>query len=330
MSPAHITSIHPASAIPGGRITLEGSGFTVDGERLPDVRIGRERARVVFASPKRLGCIVPAVAEGGDLAIAVDGAADLAQLNVGAPLATGLHQVDNPVFDAEGNLYVTFSGTRGQEVPVSIFRVRQNGTRETFSSGVVNPTSMAVDRDGRLYVSSRFEGTVYRLDADGTPTPFASDLGVACGLAFAPDNTLFVGDRTGTIFRVNGDGRADTVATLPASVAAFHLALGPDGSLYVTAPTLSASDAVYRIAPDGGATVRYQGFGRPQGIAFDRRGRLLVVEALSGDCGIYRLDGDGPPELVLSGQNLVGLALDPHAGLVVCTNDTAYRLARDL
>ena len=79
------------------------------------------------------------------------------------PLATGLHQVDNPVFDHDGNLYVTYSGTRGQEVPVSIFRVRPNGTRETFASGVVNPTSMAVDPDGRLYVSSRFEGTVYRV-----------------------------------------------------------------------------------------------------------------------------------------------------------------------
>jgi len=37
--------------------------------------------------------------------------------------------------------------------------VTPNGTRETFSSGIVNPTSMAIDSDDRLYVSSRFEGT---------------------------------------------------------------------------------------------------------------------------------------------------------------------------
>ena len=71
--------------------------------------------------------------------------------------------MDNPVFDRDGNLYVTYSGTRGQEVPVSIFKVRPNGTRETFSSGIVNATSMAIDPEGRLYVSSRFEGTVYRV-----------------------------------------------------------------------------------------------------------------------------------------------------------------------
>ena len=110
---------------------------------------------------------------------------------------------------------------------MSIFRVRPNGTRETFSSGIVNPTSMAVDPEGRLYVSSRFEGTVYRLLPDGSAEPFATDLGVACGLAFAPDGTLFVGDRSGTIFKVDRGGQATTFASLPSSVAAFHLALGP-------------------------------------------------------------------------------------------------------
>jgi streptogramin lyase len=74
---------------------------------------------------------------------------------------------------------------------------------------------------------------------DGTTEAFAHDLGVACGLAFAPDGMLFVGDRSGTIFRVDPNGHATTFATLPASVAAFHLAIGPDGALYV-----SRSDAV--------------------------------------------------------------------------------------
>ena len=45
--------------------------------------------------------------------------------------------------------------------------------------------------------------------------------------------------------------RATLFASLPASVAAFHVAFGPDGWLYVTAPTLGARDCVYRIGPDG-------------------------------------------------------------------------------
>jgi len=230
------------------------------------------------------------------------------------------------VFDREGNLYVTYSGTRGQQVPVSIFRVRPNGTRETFSSGIVNPTSMAIDPEGRLYVSSRFEGTIYRVDADGAVATFATDLGVACGLAFAADGTLFVGDRSGTIFKLDRDGRAETFASVPASVAAFHLAVGPDGVLYVTGPTLSSYDSLYRIMPDGGVTARYERFGRPQGLAFDPRGTLFVVDALAGASGLYRIPSQGDPELVLSGPGLVGVAFDAHGGLVVSSNETAYRL----
>src|SRR5216110_1858090 len=210
MSP-RVTAVRPSWAIEGGRIVIDGPDFPVDRQRLPEVRIGGAPARVVAAASTSLSVIVPSGIDGvyGDLTLFID---------IAAQFATGLHQVDNPVFDREGNLYVTYSGTRGQQVPVSIFRVRPNGTRETFVSGIVNPTSMAFDREGRLYVSSRFEGTVYRVGDDGMAEPFASDLGVACGLAFAPDGTLYVGDRSGTIFRVDRDGHAVMFATLPPSV----------------------------------------------------------------------------------------------------------------
>src|SRR5437870_5515517 len=211
--PARVDAIHPLWAIEGGRIDIEGSGFT-DDPPPPEVRIGDARARLVFASSTRLGVVVPTGLDSGRVAVRV-GAAPPAFIEVAAPFATGLHQIDNPVFDRDGNLYVTFSGTRGQQVPVSIFRVRPNGTRETFSSGIVNPTSMAIDPQGQLYVSSRFEGTVHRVAQDGSLELFANDLGVACGLAFARDGTLFVGDRSGTIFRVDRGGKAAPFASLP-------------------------------------------------------------------------------------------------------------------
>ena len=325
--PALVTRITPFQAIEGGRIVIEGDGFVVDGPTLPEVRIGDAPARVVQAAPTRLSAIVPAGLEAGRVPVRIAGVSGAtAFLDIAAPFAAGLHQVDNPVFDRAGNLYVTFSGTRGQKVPVSIFRVTPNGTRETFSSGVVNPTSMAVDPQDRLHVSSRFEGTVYRVANDGTVEAVATDLGVACGLAFAPDGILFVGDRSGTIFRVDHKGRAETFATLPQSVAAFHLAMGPDGALYVTGPTLSSYDSLYRIDADGTVTTRYAGFGRPQGLAFDANGTLFVVEALAGASGLYRIPPAGDPELVLAGPGLVGVAFDGTGALVVTSNETAYRL----
>ncbi len=327
--PPRVTAIHPLWAIEGGRITLEGSEFPTNRPELPDVRIGDQPARVVFASPTRIGVVIPTgLVEAARVPVRIEGMpGETTFVTLAVPFATGLHQVDNPVFDRDGNLYVTYSGTRGQQVPVSIFRVRPNGTRETFSSGIVNPTSMAIDRDGQMFVSSRFEGNVYRLAADGTAEPFATDLGVACGLTFDADGTLYVGDRSGTIFKVDRKAHARTFASLPPSVAAFHLAVGPDRTLYVTAPTLSSYDAIYRIGRDGTVNAAHTGFGRPQGLAFDATGALFVVDALAGNSGLYRVGKSGPPELVLAGPGLVGVAFDPHGGLVVCSNDTAYRLS---
>jgi sugar lactone lactonase YvrE len=324
---SRVTAVRPAWAIEGGRITIEGTSFPLDHSHLPTVHIGGVPARVVRASTTTLSVIVPSGLDGGSVPIKIDGlSGDTPFVDVGGTFATGLHQVDNPVFDRDGNLYVTYSGTRGQQVPVSIFKVRPNGTRETFSSGIVNATSMAIGPDGQLYVSSRFEGTVYRVAADGTFEPFARELGVACGLAFADDGSLFVGDRSGTLFRVDRSGNARPFVTLPASVAAFHLAIGPDRAIYVTAPTLSTYDPIYRVELDGVVTTLDARFGRPQGIAFDAQGTFFVVEALAGASGLYRLPGGGEPELVLAGQNLIGVAFDSFGALIVCSNETAYRL----
>src|SRR5437763_9763630 len=249
-----VTAVRPSWAIEGGRIVIEGTDFPVDHPRLPGVQIGGVDARVVAASSTSLTVIVPGGLASGSTPSRIEGVAygDLALfIDIAAEFAAGLHQGDNPVFDREGNLYVTYSGTRGQQVPVSIFKVRPNGTRETFSSGIVNATSMAIDPEGRLYVSSRFEGTVYRVSADGTFEMFATDLGVACGLVFNPDGILYVGDRAGTLFRVNRLGKAEPLATLPPSVAAFHLALAPAGFVWVTAPTLSTYEPIYKVSPTG-------------------------------------------------------------------------------
>ncbi len=325
--PARLTAIRPTWAVTGARVNLHGEHFPVDGDRLPGVRIGGAAARLVCASPTMMGVLVPTGLPAGPAAVGIDGIEGAAlTLGVASEAAKDIHQVDNPVFDREGNLYVTVSGSRGERVPVSIFRITPSGAREAFVSGIVNATSMAFGADGALHVSSRFDGTVYRIDAEGGFEPLATDLGVACGLAFGPDGSLYVGDRSGTVFRIGPGGATSAFATLPASVAAFHLAMGPDAHLYVTAPTLSPCDVVYRIDPGGGVSTFHAGFGRPQGLAFDARGRLHVAEALAGSSGIYRIGDNGTAECVMAGAGLVGLAIDPVHGIAVSSNDTLYRL----
>jgi len=303
-------------------VVVHGSGFPTDAP--PAVRVGGHPAIVAFVSPTRMVVLVPAEVEGENLILEIenDGAT---RVEVGVPWATGLHQVDNPAFDAEGRLYVTYSGPRGQEAPVSVFRVATPGAREPFVSGIVNATSLAFGPDRELYVSSRFDGAVYRVDDDGMHTQVASELGVACGLAFDDDGWMYVGDRSGTIFRVR-DGSATPFATLPPSIAAFHLAMSPWGELFVSAPTLGTYDHIYRIGADGEVRTLPHTMGRPQGLAFSPDGLLHVTDALAGAGGLYRFrDPDGEPELVVSGNALVGVAFGPSGELSVATNDTAYR-----
>ncbi|MBI4476818.1 MAG: gluconolaconase, partial [Acidobacteria bacterium] len=150
-----------------------------------------------------------------------------------------------------------------------------------------------------------------------------------CGLAFDSAGTLYVGDRSGTIFRITRTGQTDAFATLPASVAAFHLAMGPGGYLHVAAPTLAPRDHLYRISPAGEVTTIYSGFGRPQGLAFDAQGSLYVADALAGSSGLYKLRPEAEAwaaDLVLAAASVIGVAFDPRGGVVVTSADTAYRL----
>ncbi len=319
-----LTGLDPLRVIGGARLWLRGSGLPVPTAHQDLCTIGGLPARVVFAAEDRTAVEVPEGLPGGPTEVKVPwlvGATLFVEL--GTTIATGLHQVDNPVIDADGRVYVTYSGSRGQQAPVSVFRVTPGGPREPFVTGIVNATSMAFSPDGVLHLSSRFDGTIHRVFDDGRHEVMASDLGLACGLAFAPDGTLFVGDRSGTVFRIDSAGQTETLATLPPSVAAFHLAMGPDGWLYVTGPTLSSYDRVYRIGMNGRVETVDASFGRPQGLAFDAAGVLHVVEALASSSGVYRLHAGGKT-LVAAAPRLVGLAFGAAGRLVIATADTVY------
>ena len=325
--------VHPRWAAPGGRVLLA-SKWTLPADGPPRVSVGEHDAHVVAASGSQIRFIVPSAAEGGTMAVTVgDGPGSSATLEVARTLTTGLHQVDSPAFDGLGRLYATQSGGQGTKVPAPLYRVTRDGIREPVAVEVANPTSLALGPDGALYVSSRFEGTVYRVMTDDRVEVHASELGVPTGLAFGGDGSLYVGDRSGSVFRVSPTKQVETFATLPASVAAFHLAFGPDDCLYLTAPTLASRDAIYRITPDRLVDVIYEGFGRPQGLAFDSDGHLYVAEAAAGASGLYRLDVGGKApvsaELVAAVPAIIGVTFDPDGGIVMASNDTLWRLDVD-
>lgn len=326
-------AVRPAWAVPGSHILIESANLPIPPDGPPHVRVGGQPAHVLMASSRAIRVSIPAGVE-GTAAIDIEGAPEVTgAVDVATVLTTGVHQVDSPTFDGLGRLYVTHSGGQGATVSVPIYRVARDGVREPIAVDIANPTSLVLGPDGAIYVSSRFEHTVHRLTTDDKVEVYAGDLGVPTGLAFARDGALLVGDRSGSILRVSPARVVSTIAALPPSVAAFHLAVGPDDCLYVSAPTLAPRDVVYRVTMDGDISVACEGFGRPQGLAFDSRGYLYVVDALAGASGLFRVDITQPRpvrELVMTAPALVGVAFDPDGGVILASNDTIWRLDVDL
>jgi DNA-binding beta-propeller fold protein YncE len=323
--------VKPAAALPGGEVSITGSGFGMRNHTRPQVQFGSAEGSLVMAADDFLVARVPEGAEGGAVRVKM-GSIESAPfpISLGVQVADNLHPVANPAVDADGNVYVTFSGQRGQKVPVSLYRITLNHMVKPFLTELMNPTGLAIDRDGNLYVSCRNDGTIHRVSPDGRSMQWVEGMGIATGLAFDKAGSLYVGDRSGTIFKIAPDREIFVFATLEPSMAAYHLAFSPAGELFVTGPTTSSFDRVYRISPAGEVTVFFRGLGRPQGLAFDRRGNLYVAGSLAGKRGIVRLTPKGEAELVLSGSNIVGLALLPSHRALITTNNALYTLDWDV
>ena len=325
-----ILHIDPPYGIAGGEIVIDCEGFDTSDPSQCEVLIGNSAAQIVASGPRRVLAIVPET-KGGNVEVRLKSrgeVSDPAQVTVGRKLAGDLHPVANPAFDPDdGALFVTRSGSRGEELPVTLFRIDISGDVSEYSGDIPNPTGIAFGPDGQMFVTSRLEGVVYKLTPFKDAVVFGRNLGVATGLAFDRQGLMHVGDRTGTIFKVNGIGEEHAWTQVEPSVSAFHLAFGPDDSLYVAGPTVTSFDSIWRVNPEGQTDVFFKGLGRPQGLAFDRDGNLYVAAALKGRRGIVRISPDGSEaKVIVAGVNLVGLAFGASGEMAVVSIDSVYSL----
>jgi sugar lactone lactonase YvrE len=318
----------PDAALPGGEIEIRGSQLGATRSRLPVAVLDGVVAPVLLSRANRMVVRIPEDVQSGRFEVRQNGQhSNSIQLKIGRLLAENLHPVSNPAVDAHGNVFATFSGPRGQKSPVSVFRIDSNGDVQPFVTGIMNATGLALDHSGYLYVSSRYDGTVHRVSPEGATSVYAEGMGIATGIAFDAAGNLYVGDRSGTIFKIAQDRQIFVFATLEPSVAAYHLAFGLDGTLFVTAPTTSSYDSVYAIDKDGVVRVYYRGLGRPQGLAVDVAGNLYVSASLRGKRGIVSITPAGEASLLVAGSGIVGLAFIPGGNTVIATNSAVYDFA---
>ena len=329
-----ITAIRPQAALPDGELHLTGTDLG------PGLRasISGVDTQIILARPTRATLKISEGTLPGDLIITQSASrSEPMQVQIAVTMAENLHPVANPAADADGNVYTTLSGSRGQQTAVSIFRIAPAPAGivhelRPFTRDILNPSGLAFSPAGELYVTSRAEGIVYKIAADGTPTLFAEGLGIATGIAFDPSGDLYVGDRSGTIFkiRIDAEGKPEETfvfATLEPSIAAYHLAFDSHGTLYVTGPTTSSSQAIHAIDPEGRTTEFYSGLGRAQGLAFDAQDNLYVAASLHGERGIVRVTPQGDASLIVSGPNLIGLCFLPGGKIALATRNAVYEVS---
>lgn len=324
----HIDAVAPGFALPGGDVRIIGKSLRPHELRRPTVRFGEMEGSVLISSDDFVVARVPEGAASGPVVVGINGhVSNPHTIKVAAPIAESLHPVTNPALDRDGNIYVTFSGSRGQKVPVAIFKIDTNYEMKPFLTDMMNATAIAFDREGQMYVSSRHDEAIYLVAPDGTMSSYAEGMGVATGIAFDRDENLYVGDRSGTIFKIARDRQIFVIATLEPSVSAYHLAFGPQGDLFVTGPTTSSFDSVYRIDPHGSVSVFYRGLGRPQGLALDLDGNVYVAASLTGRRGIVKITPQGKANLEVAGQGLVGLAFAPGKSAILATHSAVHHIS---
>jgi sugar lactone lactonase YvrE len=324
----HIEAVAPSFALPGGEVRIIGRSLRPPELRRPSVHFGEIEGSVLISSDDFLVARVPEGAASGPVVVGTNGqVSNPHSIKVAVPIADNVHPVTNPALDREGNIYVTFSGSRGQKVPVAIFKIDTNHNVTPFLSDMMNATAIAFDREGQMYVSSRHDEAVYKVAPNGAMSTYAEGMGIATGIAFDTAENLYVGDRSGTIFKIARDRQIFVFATLEPSVSAYHIAFGPHGDMFVTAPSTSSFDCVYKVDPHGTLSVFYRGLGRPQGLALDVEGNIYVAASLAGKRGIVKITPQGTANLEVSGQGLVGLAFAPDKSAILATNSAVHHIA---
>lgn len=327
----NILTVYPKHAIPGGEVSIECEGLDLREPSEFSCLFNERPGRIVGASKDKVLAIVPEDLDETDVDIRFvigDEKSDPFRIKVAERIADNMHQVANPAVDpGDGSIILTRSGSRGQSLPVTLFRLDPDGFLSELNVSVMNPTGLAFNPEGRLFTTNRAEGEVYQFNSDDEAVPIESDLGVATGIVFDRDGNMYVGDRSGTIYKISELGAREAWAILEPSVSAYHMAFGPDGRMYVTAPGLCSHDVVYRLDEEGLDSVFYKGLGRPQGLAFDTDGNLYVAACHRGRHGIVRIEEGGEEAgMFVAGMGVVGLCFTRDGDMIIATNGSIYRL----
>ncbi len=170
--------------------------------------------------------------------------------------------------------------------------------------GLATPESALLGPDGRIYVSeiggfgTDGDGRVAVIGQSGKPEPFAKGMDDPKGLA-AAGNALYVTDKN-LIRKIDKQGRVSVFVKPEAfpqpPVFLNDLVADASGNLYVSDTgdlEKGGKGAIFKITPAGKVSLviseaQNPSIKSPNGLLFERPGKLLVVDFASGE--LLRLD----------------------------------------
>jgi sugar lactone lactonase YvrE len=267
----------------------------------------------------------------------------------GAPLDTGMGTIaltagvnaDGTASSTGGELFIGSGATvvsdntdssaitlRGSDVDIATgpnaavvgaHRSAINTTPSATLSGLENPTALAVDAQGNLFVANRFGSTVSVFGPDGSPKAPLTGLEGPITLAFDAHGNLFVGNSNGTV-SVFARGSTTPTATLTGVTTPRALAFDAHDNLFV-ADGSGTTVSVFALAYDANgnllpgnttASATLTGLNRPQALAFDAHGNLFVANFGFGGSdttvSVFALAYDASGNVVLGSTTLATLS----------------------
>ena len=191
-------------------------------------------------------------------------------------------------------------------LPLPLVRAQQ----QQADSDLINPTALAFDRSGNLFVAS-YPTTIIKFSADGTKSTFTTGVLGSSGLVLSNAGNLFVLDGDfHSIVKFSADGTKSIFATSIRN----PQGLGSDraGNLFVSEV---GTESILRFTPSGTKNTFATGIRVPRNIAFDGSGNLFVYDALTNS--IFKISPDGTKSEFSSGVSASSLIFDKAGNLLV-------------
>ena len=198
-----------AAALPGGEISISGSGFGARNHARPQVQFGAAEGSLVMAGGQFPGR-ARAGRRGGRRGARAHGRMESAPfpMALGVQIADNLHPVAIPPSTPTATSTSPSAASAAKKFPSRSTKSLRTHAVKPFITELMNPTGLAIDRDGisfcflpqRRHRSTAFPPTAASMQ-------WIEGMGIATGLAFDKAGNLYVGDRSGTIFKISPGAR---------------------------------------------------------------------------------------------------------------------------